>query len=420
MVRSQGAAAQGNRWIRPSSIALGYGAVAGVWILSSGLLLDGLVGRDGSLRSVLEQAKGFAFVAVTAILLWIVLRRFEGSVARMAAQSARLAQFPQLSPEPVVELAADGSIVSVNMTASQVARSLGGQIGDVLPADYEAIARSCIESGQAKVGARVTWHGRTWEWTIFPVGSPDGAYAFAIERTEELRLQAQVGQAARMESVGRIAAGVAHDLNNILTAIGGYASLARMELSPGKPSEELDGIRGEVERASILVKKMLSISRMRAVEADTRRFELVDHVARLHATLHHLAPSRIHLSLQLPDAPVWVETDAGALEQALLNLVANAVDAIEDDGEVVVEITPGSEAVAVSVRDTGTGIPEEILPRIFDPFFTTKAEGRGTGLGLASVNAFVKRYGGRLHVESGVGVGTTVSLNLPVVSPAAT
>ncbi|MGE3075742.1 MAG: nitrogen regulation protein NR(II) [Dehalococcoidia bacterium] len=417
MVRSQVAAPQGNRWIRPSSIALGYGAVAGLWILSSGLLLDGIVGRDGSLRSLLEQAKGFAFVGVTALILWLVLRRFERSVSRMADHSARLAQFPQLSPNPVVELAADGSIVSVNMTASQVAHSLGGQIVDFLPVDFPAIARGCIESGQAKVGASVTWRDRTWDWTVFPVGNPDGAYAFAFERTEELRLQAQVEQAARMESVGRIAAGVAHDLNNILTAIGGYASLARMELGPDASTEELDGIRGEVERASILVKKMLSISRMRAIEADIRCFELVAHVSRLHGTLQHLAPSRIRLHLQLPEAEVWVETDAGALEQALLNLVANAVDAIEDHGEVVVEICPDDQVVAVSVRDTGTGIPSEVLPRIFDPFFTTKAEGRGTGLGLASVNAFAKRFGGRLDVRSEVGSGTTVSLRLPAATP---
>ncbi|MEO8538107.1 MAG: ATP-binding protein [bacterium] len=407
-----------NNWIRPSTIACGYGVIAGIWILGSGLLLDAIVGRDGDVRSLLEQAKGFAFVGVTSFILWLVLRRFAASLERLAAHSSRLAQFPQLSPNPVVELGAAGQILSVNMAATLAARSEPGGIEDLLPVEYAAIGRDTMTSGEARTQVPVSRNNRSWEWTIFPVVHPPGAYAFGVERTEEQKLQAQVQQAARMESVGRMAAGVAHDLNNILTAIGGYASLAKMDSDPeGSTTEELEGIQSEVERASLLVKKLLSISRMRAPETVRRRVDVIEHVAGFRSTLRHLVPARVRLTMSAPPGQAFVDVDPAELEQALLNLVANAVDAIDNQGEIEVCTRVADAEASITVRDTGTGIPSELLNRVFDPFFTTKDEGRGTGLGLASVNAFAQRSGGRVDVETAPDAGTVMAICLPLSLP---
>lgn len=402
-------------WIRPWNVAIGYAVVAGLWILTSGLALDATIGRDGELRSVLEQVKGFAFVGITALVLWVVIRRFAGSLERLRAQSARLAQFPQLSPNPVVELAADGSIASLNMAASIAVREASAEVEELLPREYATIARDCIASGEARPQITVNRSNRTWEWTIFPVTHPPGAYAFGMDRTEQERLQLQVQQSARMESVGRMAAGLAHDLNNILTAIGGYASLAAVDAVPGSDSEEeLAGIQTEVDRASLLVKKLLSISRMRSPERTSRRIELAAHISNIEGTMKHLVPSRIQLVVEPTDGEAWVDVEVGEMEQALLNLVANSVDAIDGNGCVTVSTERRAGEVAISVRDTGTGIPESVLPRIFEPFFTTKDEGHGTGLGLASANAFARRSGGRIEVATSDGAGSTISIVLPL------
>ncbi len=378
--------------------------------------MDKLFGRDGDARSLVEQVKGYAFVAVTALILWLVLRRYASSLSKLRSQSARLAQFPQLSPNPVVELGADGSIVSVNMAASMAIRESGDVVA-LLPAEYATIARDCIATGEVRPQIAVSRGGRSWEWTMFPVTHPSGAYAFGVERTEQERLQAQVQQTARMESVGRMAAGLAHDLNNILTAIGGYASLASMDAAPeSDTAEELNGIQTEVERATLLVKKLLSISRMRSPEKSLRRVEVVSHVAELRGTLRHLVPSRIQLEMELCEKPALVDVDVAEFEQALLNLVANGVDAIDGTGGVVVSTKVTGPEVVIGVKDTGVGIPETILPRIFEPFFTTKEEGHGTGLGLASANAFVRRSGGRIEVASAPGEGTEISLVLPLAN----
>lgn len=404
-------------WLRPATIALSYVVIAAAWILVSGLLFDWLLGRDGNARSVVEQVKGLAFVGVTGIALWLALKRYVGSIFASSARAERLAQFPMLSPNPVVEMTEEGAILTVNR-AAEVEGGRDG-VASILPGDFARIARECIATGQPKSSILVHRSGRTWEWTVFPVRNPDGAYAYGVERTEQERLQAQVQQAARMESVGRMAAGVSHDLNNILTAIGGYASLAEMEEAAGKPvAEEIAGIRAEVARAALLVKKLLSVSRMRRPQSDVRRVDLSALVEGLGGTLRHLVPARVRLVVDAGQPPAWVELDMSDFEQALLNLVANAVDAIDGEGSVTVaaEGSPAGRQVTVAVEDDGHGIADEVLPRVFDPFFTTKEDGRGTGLGLASVQAFVERSHGTMRIETRPGGGTRVVMSFPVAA----
>lgn len=306
------------------------------------------------------------------------------------------------------------------MAASLALRENGADIVDLLPSEYATIARDCIASGEARPGITVSRQGQTWEWTIFPVNHPPGAYAFGVDRTEQEQLQLQVQQSARMESVGRMAAGLAHDLNNILTAIGGYAALAEMESPPGSEvAEEVGGIRTEVSRASLLVKKLLSISRMRSPDRNSKRVDVGFHVSQIEGTLRHLVPSRVQLVVDPPPAGAWADVEVAEMEQALLNLVANGVDAIEATGCIAISTDLRPDEVVVSVRDTGSGIPESVLPRIFEPFFTTKEDGRGTGLGLASAQAFARRSGGRIEVATAQGKGTTISIVLPRLSAAA-
>ena len=170
----------------------------------------------------------------------------------------------------------------------------------------------------------------------------------------------------------------------------------------------------QLEAAQELVKKLMLIARMRTAAEDVARVDLAEHMQSIAATIRHLLPYHIEFEVDVPAVPCLIEVDLRELEQALLNLASNAVDAMTTGGRLRLSVrrAPGGH-VAVQVADTGEGIPADVLPRIFDPFFTTKEVGKGTGLGLASVYAFATRNRGSVEVESKPGQGTCFSLLLP-------
>lgn len=264
-----------------------------------------------------------------------------------------------------------------------------------------------------------------------PVRDKTGKYYGRIwafrDITERRRLEAQLRQSQKMESIGHLAGGIAHDFNNILAAMMMQAELARMvENTPEEVREGLAGIRSSAERAADLTRQLLLFSRKQVMQP--RQLNLNDAVASLTRMLQRIVPEDVSLQLHLHSTPLMTYADAGMIDQLLMNLVVNARDAMPKGGKLVIEtaekimdakqamISPESSSgryVWLSVSDTGEGIPAEVMPHIFEPFFTTKEAGKGTGLGLATVFGIVKQHKGWVNVYSESGIGTNFQIFLP-------
>ena len=250
------------------------------------------------------------------------------------------------------------------------------------------------------------------------------------ERTEQTqRLHAQLLQAQKMESVGRLAGGVAHDFNNMLQTILGNAALALEENRGSGPlREHLDEIQKAARRSADLTRQLLAFARKQTIHP--RVLDLNDTVSGMLKMLRRLMGEDIQLAW-IPGPGLWpVRVDPSQIDQVLANLAVNARDAIQGVGRIVIETSnvsltaaaaraipesvPG-DYVQLTVRDTGAGMPPEVMAHLFEPFFTTKAVGKGTGLGLATVYGIVKQNGGAIRVESAPGQGTAFMLYFPRV-----
>ena len=256
----------------------------------------------------------------------------------------------------------------------------------------------------------------------------------AEDITDRRQLEEQFRQSQKMEAIGQLAGGVAHDFNNILAAIMMQADLAATEANlPEAARELLDDIKAATERAANLTRQLLAFSRRQVMQP--RELDLNEIVASLTKMLQRILGEDVSLQLNLHPRALLTRADAGMLDQVLLNLVVNARDAMLGGGRLYIETTemvlsekeaasvpdasPGRH-VCLRVTDTGSGIAPEHRARIFEPFFTTKEAGKGTGLGLATVFGIVKQHGGSLAVESEVGRGTTFQICLPATAEAAT
>ena len=236
----------------------------------------------------------------------------------------------------------------------------------------------------------------------------------------------QLRQAQKMEAVGRLAGGVAHDFNNVLTAIFGYSDLLLEEFPLDDPRRaDVQEIRRSAERAATLTRQLLAFSRKQVMQP--RILNLNDVIANVQSLLRRLVGEDIEVQLDLRKELTPVVADPGQMEQVLMNLAANARDAMPEGGRLNIATTnveiesvpyerPGlklGQYATLTVRDTGTGMPDHVRAHIFEPFFTTKDQGKGTGLGLATVYGIVKQSGGGIYVESGEGQGTTFVIYLP-------
>ncbi len=247
-----------------------------------------------------------------------------------------------------------------------------------------------------------------------------------LDITEQRHLEEQLRHAQKMEAIGTLAGGVAHDFNNILTVVTSYAELlSRTEDDPNRRCD-LDEIVAAARRATLLTRQLLTFSRKTIAEPQSISVSYV--VARLGGMLRRLLKENVKLVPRLSDDVAPILGDPNQLEQVVMNLVINAADAMPDGGTLVIEtqnielddayarvhgrVTPGSY-VMLAVTDTGAGIDPSIIGKIYEPFFTTKPPGQGTGLGLASTYAIVKEAGGHIWVYSEPGQGTTFKVYFP-------
>ncbi|MEO8701351.1 MAG: response regulator [Kofleriaceae bacterium] len=252
------------------------------------------------------------------------------------------------------------------------------------------------------------------------------------KRAESVKdaLEAQLRQAQKLEAIGSLAGGVAHDFNNILSVILSYSEFVKSDLEPGSPLlADVEEINAAALRASRLTSQLLAFSRQQVLQP--RVLDLNEVVRDLKSMLRRLLSEDIKLTTVVDSAVDNVSADPGQIEQVLMNLVVNAGDAMPAGGTLTIEtanvsldatfalqhvgITPGRH-VMLSVTDTGQGMDAAIRARIFEPFFTTKEKGRGTGLGLSTVFGIIRQSGGTIWVDSEVGVGTSFKVYLPAVT----
>jgi two-component system cell cycle sensor histidine kinase/response regulator CckA len=245
-------------------------------------------------------------------------------------------------------------------------------------------------------------------------------------------LHAELYQSQRMGIAGQLAAGIAHDVNNVLTAVAGYATLARMRVPAGDETTQLfKQIEDLVQDAGAIANAVLAFTHW--LPTEKRPVELRTTVERTSRLLRRMLPAFIELTTEATgedgDGGVWVFADHTQLQQIILNLAINARDAMPEGGRLRIAITAGPEpragasgadrAARLEISDTGCGIAPEVLPHIFEPQFTTKPVLAGTGLGLATIKEIVEQHGGQIAVRSQLGQGTTFAITLPRVAPPA-
>ncbi len=255
---------------------------------------------------------------------------------------------------------------------------------------------------------------------------------FALDTTEQRTLQESFAQAQKMQAVGQLAGGVAHDFNNVLTAIIGYSDLLLANHRPTDPSfQDIMQIRQNANRAAGLVRQLLAFSRRQTLQPEV--LQLGDVVAELQNMMRRLVGEKIEIDVKHGRDLWFVRADLNQLEQVVINLVVNARDAMPEGGRVTVRtrnvpeaevagfnektLTP-ADYVLIDIEDSGSGIPADVLPKIFEPFFTTKEVGKGTGLGLSMVYGIIKQTGGFIFCDSTVGRGTAFRIFLPRHKPA--
>lgn len=242
---------------------------------------------------------------------------------------------------------------------------------------------------------------------------------------ERSQIEEQLRQSQKLEAIGQLTGGVAHDFNNLLTVIRSSTDfLKRPNLSEERRGRYVEAISETVDRATRLTGQLLAFARRQALRPEV--FSVCDAVRSISDMMNTLTGTHISIKFALPEAPCFVKADPIQFDTAIVNIAANARDAMGQSGQLTVSVrtvevlpvirshaaVPGSY-VAVSLTDTGCGIPPDEHERIFEPFFTTKETGKGTGLGLSQVFGFAKQSGGEIAVESTPGIGTTFTLYLP-------
>ena len=254
-----------------------------------------------------------------------------------------------------------------------------------------------------------------WVWRVHEKGGP--AFACVLhDGTEQKRLEARVEHAGKLNAIGRLTGGIAHDFGNVVQVIQGGCALARDHMDDRQEVERSLGmVEGASRQAAALTHQLLAFGRKQVSQA--RTVDLRAAVARDHAMLSRLLGDDVRLTLRAPAAACFVKIDPAQIEQVIMNLAVNARDAMPGGGTIEIEVRRRDQEVELAVIDTGVGMDKGTLAHVFEPFFTTKEQGKGTGLGLSIVRGIVARNGGSIRVRSSPGAGTRFTISLPRVEP---
>jgi len=401
-----------------------------------------LLREDGRVVPVHLVCRGHGLRGVVSIL---VLDRGEAQQERARGLGeAQADRVTQAAPFGIAIVGADGRIGNANAAFMRMFLAEDGvpeSVSDLVPAsDERAVAdlgkalqraysgRSVATSVEVSIGARREFARRIY---VTPIGlgtrSREGAILYAIDATEQKALELKFAHSHKMEAVGQLAGGVAHDFNNVLTAIIGFSDLLLQTHRPTDPAyRDIMNIKSSANRAAGLVRQLLAYSRRQTLQAEV--LELGELLTDLSALLNKALGEKIALKI-LPGRDLWhVKADKTQFEHVIINLAVNAKDAMPDGGSLTIRTRNVSEReslklanhgvaageyLLVEVEDTGVGILPDVIGRIFEPFFTTKEVGKGTGLGLSTVYGIVKQTGGYIFADSEVGKGTTFRIYLP-------
>jgi len=382
----------------------------------------------------------------------LVLNRSRGEEASEALRAAevRFARFFNNTPISIASLDTEGRVLRTNAPFL----SLFGAVD--LSGDPPKLADFVAEGGREELGKALAAAARgigeiapfdiplsdgndirsaTFYVSAVTEGDGDGeaAIVYALETTQQRALEAQFAQSQKMQAIGQLAGGVAHDFNNVLTAIIGFSDLLLASHRPTDPSfQDIMNIKQNANRAAGLVRQLLAFSRRQTLRP--QQLALNDVLADLSILLDRLLGEKVDLKV-IHGRDLWpVMADINQLEQVIVNLAVNAGDAMTDGGQLTIRTSnvdeaastkfentrgmPPGEYTLIEVEDTGHGMPPEVMEKIFDPFFSTKEVGKGTGLGLSTVYGIVKQTGGFIFCTSEVDEGTTFRIFLPRFIPA--
>jgi two-component system, cell cycle sensor histidine kinase and response regulator CckA len=307
--------------------------------------------------------------------------------------------------------------------AGEPAELVGRRLVDVLGLDEETSRR--IEAAIARDGS---WRGdlvlhppngtelvteNHWVVVDGPEGYPDAVFCIISDATERRREHEIVVRTQRMESIGTLASGIAHDLNNVLTPLLLSTQLLAAEETDPRRLRILDGMRGTVQRGGDMIRQVLTFAR--GVEGDKTVVDIAALTRRFADFCHDILPKDIQVEVSSEDQ-LAVLGDPTQLLQVLMNLATNARDAMPDGGRLSLTASRDLDRMVIEVADDGDGMSPDALARIFEPFYTTKGVGRGTGLGLSVSQAIARTHGGSLEARSTLGAGTTFRLDLPLTA----
>ncbi len=369
----------------------------------------------------------------------------------LAQTSERLRAVLDSAVDGIVIIDKEGTIQQVNPSVQKMfgyapEELLGQNVKLLMPSPYRDEHDGYLErygrTGEARIiGIGRQVEGRRRDGCTFPLDLAvsevrHGKELFFLgtlrDIGERLRLEGELRQGQKMEAVGRLAGGVAHDFNTLLGTILGYSEMLLSRLPPAEASRApVERIHRAAQRGAQLTRQLLQFSRRQEITA--QQIDLQSVLAEIDTLLDRLVREDVRLRLDVERGLGRVWGDAGEMHQLLLNLVVNACDAMPEGGSLTIALhgleaaaelpvvggrLPPGTYVRLEVTDTGTGMDERLLARIFEPFFTTKEPGKGTGLGLAMVHAAVKRSKGGIAVRSRPGQGTTFQVYFPVAAPA--
>ncbi len=302
-------------------------------------------------------------------------------------------------------------------------------------------ARACKHDERVLAEGKPAWEiedipvkGVTHRFTMykFPIPNDESTLvgAVGVDETERLKLETRLQESERMEAIGRLAGGIAHDFNNLLTVISGYTQMLQDGIARQAAADKLQVYVTELlsagGRATKLTDQLLAFGRRQAVRPE--RLDLRGQLAITESMLQRLIGEHIELNVEKSEAPCFIYADPGQMESVIVNLAANARDAMPLGGRLTIRTEPACQLpegipagnwVLLEFDDTGIGIEPELRQRIFEPFVTSKPKGKGTGLGLSMVYGIVKQAGGEIAVDSELGEGTTFQLFFPACNEAA-